>query len=662
MVPATVTAAPSTPSYVLNPVKKEVGSQLRTDSLEAAKAEGRLDLAADAPVRPKGKLGIQSNAQAVVGTVTPWLVNDSTTNRYSLKNFTLRAIGTYGEVWVANDLNFPGNDPRNEKIVIGEEQVNYLLNEFDTKMYEKEVQFFGAPKERKGADGYNGWYNDDTGRVVILVNNIRDENFYDPTYPSYVVGYFSNTISDFSDRNIMTIDAYNWPARTGAAGNYLYEGTFAHEFQHLLHRDTDDHEENFINEGMSDFAQYLTGYGHSVGHVNFYMNNLKNSLNFWGDQGDLQILSDYGNSYLFQLYLYEQFGETFIRELFRNQLTGIDSINDTFQKLGINKTFADVYADFTTALLVDGRYQGKDTYKFNSIDLSPNLASANALEKSIPSWGTDFKIIDTSKKIDHLYFKGIDFLGSKWSTKADAEKGQVVWGNAGDEADNTLIRELDLTGVSNPTLSFDTKYDIEEQWDFGIVQVSTDEGKTWTSLSNANTRSDIVEEGYPKIKANVPGFTGNSGGWVSESFDLSAYAGKKVLVSFRYMTDWGTNNDGWLLANLKLNDQLIDPMSSTDGFKSIEQVTKDYVNYQVQFVGIKKEKHMGKEGNVKVLRFNDLLNMSESDRLDLKQMLQGGQYEKLVMATTYAAPVGKPGAVPYDFTVVNKKDNGPFKR
>ncbi|MDX8045321.1 hypothetical protein SH601_04900 [Gracilibacillus sp. S3-1-1] len=86
---------------------------------------------------------------------------------------------------------------------------------------------------------------------------------------------------------------------------FMYEGTFAHEFQHLLHRDTDPDEETFINEGLSDFAQYLVGYGHPTSHVDFFMNNLKNPLTEWGDQSQEQILGDYGIAYLFQLYLYE---------------------------------------------------------------------------------------------------------------------------------------------------------------------------------------------------------------------------------------------------------------------------------------------------------------------------------------------------------------------
>ncbi len=57
-------------------------------------------------------------------------------------------------------------------------------------------------------------------------------------------------MNDFLDRNVMTIDAFDWLHRTGAnppdepvpgdfctsapARPFLYEGVFAHEYQHLL--------------------------------------------------------------------------------------------------------------------------------------------------------------------------------------------------------------------------------------------------------------------------------------------------------------------------------------------------------------------------------------------------------------------------------------------
>lgn len=656
VVPSSVFGA--TKSYNANPSVQDVGSKLRADSVEQAKAENRVDFSG-AEAAAGNSAAAQSVTPDDVGTkVVRWVINDDRTGQYRLNAFTLRAVGTYGEVWVANDLNFPAGDPRNSMVTITDEQVNYLVNEFDTRIYEKEVAFFAPPAVRTGEHGVLPDYQDDSGRVVILIDNIKDQSYDDPNYPSYIAGYFSPTISDFSDRNVMTIDAFDWLNRTGpnAARPYLYEGVFAHEFQHLLHSDTDAAEENFVNEGLSDFAQFLVGYGHSQGHVDFFMNNLRNSLTLWGDQSDLQILGDYGNAYLFQLYLYDQFGENFIRQEFMNQKLGIDGVNDTLAQFGAGKTFEQVYADYMTALMVDGKYKGDNTFKFTSIDVSPNVVGSQHTDNLTPAWGTDFKIINPDKKIEHLYFKGIDFLGTNWTTAEDSEKGTVLWGNFGDLADNFLIKALDLTNETNPMLSFETNYNIEEHWDFGVVQVSTDNGQTWTSLANENTRDDIVPEGHPKIKANLPGFNGNSGGWTTETFDLSAYAGQKVLLAFRYMTDWGFNEAGWYLSNLQLNGETIDPMTSTSGFMSLQKAIGQYVDYQVSFIGYKKSGAREKD-NLKVLRIDSLLNMSEQDRIDLRDMVHSSSYEKIVMMTTYAAPEGTNGSVNYEYDVV-MKDSG----
>ena len=663
LLPSGATYAQENTITKSGPSIEDIGPKLRSESLADAKASGKIDLsgAKDVQILPTQP----SLTASDIGTVKKWLTHNDYTGRYVLTDFTLRGVGEHGEVWVANNLKYPEGDARNTMVEVTDAQVNYLLNEFDTKMYAKEVEFFGAPAERTGKNGYNGWYNDDSGRVVILVDNIKDQSYYTSNYPSYIAGYFSPTISDFVDRNVMTIDAYDWKNRMGAdaARPFQYEGTFAHEFQHLLHRDTDSAEETFINEGLSDFAQYLVGYGHSTGHVDFFMQNPRNSLTVWGDQSDLQILGDYGTAYLFQLYLYERFGETFIQQLFQNQKHGIDAINDTLNKVNAKTTFQQVYGDYMTALTLDGKYRGSDSklYNFRSIDVSPNIAAASKLENITPVWGTAFRTIIPDKRIDHLYFKGLDFLRTNWTPATDATKGSVLWANVGDEADNHLIRELDLTGQSQATLTFDSKYDIEEQWDFGVVQISTDGGKTWKSLSNAHTRSDVVEEGYPKIKENLPGFTGSSNGWTTESFDLSQYAGKKVLLSFRYMTDWASNDAGWYISNLRLNNQTIDPMTSTAGFQSLEQVTGDYVDYQVEFIGYRKGHDVAKRNDnkeyYKVIRFKNLLNMEESERTDLGKMLRSNEFDQILMMVTYANESGKGGSVPFEYEIVYKKDH-----
>ncbi|WP_088072736.1 immune inhibitor A domain-containing protein [Gottfriedia luciferensis] len=126
------------------------------------------------------------------------------------------------------------------------------------------------------------------------------------------------------------------------------------------------------------------------------------------------------------------------------------------------------------------------------------------------------------------------------------------WGGQADEMDNSMVTTVDLTGKSTATLTFDAWYDMEEQWDFAFVQVSTDNGATWSSLGNSNTRSDVVPEGYPTILNSMPGFTGNSNGWQAQSFDLSAYKGKKIQLRLRSATDWGSSFTGFFADNIKV--------------------------------------------------------------------------------------------------------------
>ncbi len=126
------------------------------------------------------------------------------------------------------------------------------------------------------------------------------------------------------------------------------------------------------------------------------------------------------------------------------------------------------------------------------------------------------------------------------------------YSGTGDESDTTMVASVDLTGKTSATLDFDSWYQIEEDWDFAFVQVSEDNGATWTSLSNANTKSTAVPEAYPTVVANLPGFTGNSNGWQHQTFDLSAYAGKQIKISVRNVTDWASSMAGIYVDNVKV--------------------------------------------------------------------------------------------------------------
>nr|WP_279672426.1 immune inhibitor A domain-containing protein [Flexivirga meconopsidis] len=119
------------------------------------------------------------------------------------------------------------------------------------------------------------------------------------------------------------------------------------------------------------------------------------------------------------------------------------------------------------------------------------------------------------------------------------------WSGRGDNLNNTLQREVDLTGASSGSISSAIWYDIEEGYDFLYGQVSTDGGSTWTNVGDA--------------------ITGTQKSWGTVSYDLTPYAGKKILFRFSYQTDGGVNQGGAFLDDLTVT---VGDSSTTDDVES----------------------------------------------------------------------------------------------
>jgi len=142
------------------------------------------------------------------------------------------------------------------------------------------------------------------------------------------------------------------------------------------------------------------------------------------------------------------------------------------------------------------------------------------------------------------------FLQGNWDRTATLAKTgtySLTDSPSGSYSDNQdvsamLVVPTELTGYTN--LQFDQICITEDDFDFGIVEVSTDFGTQWTEVA----RYDMGDH---------PGWsdgTASPGDWVHETVDLSAYASKKVRVRFRLLTDPGVTADGWYLDNITISD------------------------------------------------------------------------------------------------------------
>jgi immune inhibitor A len=516
----------------------------------------------------------------------------------------LRKVLGNVEVWVANEdaLKFPAGDPRNDDPKnwnVTEEMVDYIAEEFNSVIYPTDVTYFGAPLDRDGTGTifqllgwpsytYDWIETDNPQRVIIKIFNIQDDNYFDPTYPYYVVGFYSSTYTvTYYNRNMIHIDNWRYWQRLGPEGTqwypdtypeltvtrpYVYDATFAHEFQHNIHRDWQPAAETFMNEGCSMYAELVCGYGIEVGYFNSYFATPDNSLTVWGDQGDINILADYGLSALWTIYLSDHYGGAdTIRYYVQSGIPGIEGIENALDYYGYVESFFDVYYDFRLANLLR---EETGPYGYTSIDLNdPEIIPVRIYHSPGLQWtqGTDFgntiTILGYDTGVDKVGPFGTDYVkmdsGFGTPRKLNFDGDDTIlcgwtmtpygWYSGAENLMDTLLYGEAYVDPMDPTLWITTYWDMEDYWDFGFVQVSTDSGFTWTSLENDYTTYDHDPSAHPDIIANLPGLTSWSGfidpdGWITMSFDLTAYAGANVLIGFRYMTDWNTLYEGWYIS------------------------------------------------------------------------------------------------------------------
>ncbi len=498
------------------------------------------------------------------------------------------AYGLYGEYRFPNPetYNASSTDPwLREYDVITQDQLLYLLDQFDNNMWPTVTGVFGEPLAR-GDEGQKIW---------TLIFNIRDESYYDPDATSYIAGYFSASESTDNQKNIMHIDSYDWARRTGpdAPRPYLYEGTFAHEFEHLVHFDQDPDEPSWVDEGCAELSAFLCGYGHPDRHIDdYFFYHPITALTYWGNS-----LEDYGQKYLWILYLYEKFGGAdFISALVQEQANGIEGIEKMLKSVSPWLNFDMVYNWWTMAIYLDDEVHFGGIYGFENLDIGtadtyygtiegylqyyeaawgfPQIYEAPFEVESDWWWGIYFGdpkpycphyFRFTNEKLSKAYFDGQDWSGVLPSS------GDYEWySDASAWAWRSFYQTFNIP-AGGATLNFMTYFEIEDDWDYGYVEVYDQNTGEWYTLDAAGT-VDYVAHGQDN--PNCPGgreptdyeaalrwhaFTGYSGGWIPVSMDLTPFAGHDIDL---YFTLW--QDGAFTLQNMYIDDISIPEIGFSD--------------------------------------------------------------------------------------------------
>jgi len=159
--------------------------------------------------------------------------------------------------------------------------------------------------------------------------------------------------------------------------------------------------------------------------------------------------------------------------------------------------------------------------------------------------------------------------------------GDLQWySGTGNDLTSTLTREVTLPAGAS-ALTFKTRYDIEEGYDYFFVEV--DNGSGFVPISGSITNA-----------TDVTGTDGTQADWTAATYDLSAYAGQTVSLRLRYTTDGGVaGNDPDVVDGVFLDDLAIDGVFAdgaedgdngwtADGFTAVgATTTAEYPNYYI---------------------------------------------------------------------------------
>lgn len=121
-----------------------------------------------------------------------------------------------------------------------------------------------------------------------------------------------------------------------------------------------------------------------------------------------------------------------------------------------------------------------------------------------------------------------------------------VWGDACLES--PWMNNIPLGGK----FSFWHWYDFQSPWDGGMVELY--DGSSWTQIYPEDGYDTTLGTGYQNPLEGMQAFTGYSGGWKQDVFDISAYAG--TSIELRFHVGWDDFDDptdeGWYIDDVMI--------------------------------------------------------------------------------------------------------------
>lgn len=245
--------------------------------------------------------------------------------------------------------------------------------------------------------------------------------------------------------------------------------------------------------------------------------------------------------------------------------------------------------------------------------------------------------------IESMFYDGAENGKSNWTFSGNGKQWDTTYmtywkgarcfcdsrgGNSSNSTTNyfTLNNSFNLTGKTNPRIEFAAKWATEPGFDYARIQVSSDNGTTWTTMTGRYTKILSSQQSYRDMSY-----------WVYEQIYLNSYIGKTIKIRFMYYTDNGTPGDGFYFDDFRVMDY----RSTPAGINSVGTEVPDkfalYQNYPNPFNPVTKIGFDLPEKSFVKLNMYDVLGRNISSLVN--ENLNAGKYSYEFNATNLASGV-----------------------
>ncbi len=507
--------------------------------------------------------------------------------------FTLAAKSEHGYVWVQDEYYIPVPVDLPEGFV-SQAEAEAAGADWDA-IYDIDRAYFG--KEPNPAyDAVNlapglpaDWRDADCDPRVHILNFPIDLGAN--TSLGYVAGYFSSEHeypngtgeheSPFSNEGEM----FFMNSMFLNPGDDTYAGVLAHEFFHMIQFSNDYNEETWVNEGMADIAAVVNGFGDIVqGHIDAYEETPDQHLKDWTGTVD-----DYGQAFLFFDYFFNHYGAPedegteeleayglakLLTQTKADGAAGISKVIATRTKAlksQLNKyyrsgKFGKAFKDYIVANYLDLPEAAVGQYGYANREVAAVVTGTGDSdtpddplpippeETTVFPYGADYYEVTGDGTLDATADDPVAIIPAT-EGQPEPAGGYFGWSNRADEMITFLERSANLAGTTAPSLQFKYWHQIEADWDYAYVRISTDLGNTWEFLNTSACGGVATDpNGNNRAVTESGGITGDSEGWQECALDLTPYAGQKVVIRYEYDTDQAVTEPGYVVDDVNLVD------------------------------------------------------------------------------------------------------------